>query len=58
MGKLTPKLLDLLNIKKYLINSLDDLEQIKKGVDFSKKSNESVGILLGKALWRDESEKI
>ncbi|MFX1417783.1 MAG: sulfopyruvate decarboxylase subunit alpha [Promethearchaeota archaeon] len=53
MGQLTPKLLDLLGIKKFEINSLKDLKEIKRGIHFSKKSNKSVGFLLGKTLWRD-----
>ncbi|MFW9829917.1 MAG: sulfopyruvate decarboxylase subunit alpha [Candidatus Thorarchaeota archaeon] len=52
MGQLTPKLLDLLNIKKYIINSVEDIKKIKKAVEYSKKSNQSVGILIKRTLWR------
>ena len=53
MGKLTPRLLDLLNIKKFIINSLDDIKIIKKAVDLSRKTKNSVGILLKRNLWRE-----
>ena len=53
MGKLTPSLLDLLNIKKFIINSLDDIKIIKKAVDLSRKTKNSVGILLKRNLWRE-----
>jgi len=52
MGKLTPSLLDILNIKKFIIDSLDKIKEIKNAVEFSKKSNQSVGILLKRQLWR------
>jgi len=52
MGQLTPSLLDLLNIKKYIIDSLEKVKEIKKAVEFSKKSYQSVGILLKRQLWR------
>jgi len=52
MGQLTPSLLDLLNIKKYNIDSLEKVKEIKKAVEFSKKSYQSVGILLKRQLWR------
>ncbi|MFX0035582.1 MAG: sulfopyruvate decarboxylase subunit alpha [Candidatus Hermodarchaeota archaeon] len=52
MGRLTPDLLDLLKIKKFIINSNNKLEKIKTAVNHSRKSNKSVGILLKKSLWR------
>ena len=52
MGELTPKLLDILNIKKFIIDSLEKIKEIKKAVEFSKSSNQSVGILLKRELWR------
>ncbi len=52
MGQLTPSLLDILNIKKYNIDSLEKVKEIKKAVEFSKKSYQSVGILLKRQLWR------
>ena len=52
MGQLTPSLLDLLNIKKFIIDSLEKIKKIKTAVEFSKKSNQSVGILLKRQLWR------
>jgi sulfopyruvate decarboxylase subunit alpha len=52
MGKLTPKLLDLLNIKKYIINFVEDTNKIKEAVEYSKRTNESVGILIKRTFWR------
>ncbi len=52
MGKLTPDLLDLLEIKKYLINSLDNIKDILKAVELSKKTKISTAILLKRNLWR------
>ncbi|MFX1378433.1 MAG: sulfopyruvate decarboxylase subunit alpha [Promethearchaeota archaeon] len=53
MGKLTPDLLDLLKIKKFFINSVDKVDIIPKAVNFSRKTNKSVGILLKRNLWRN-----
>ncbi|MFX1467599.1 MAG: sulfopyruvate decarboxylase subunit alpha [Promethearchaeota archaeon] len=58
MGRLTPNLLDLLKIRKFIIDSNDKIEKIKTAVSHSKKSNESIGILLKKSLWGEKSEKI
>jgi len=52
MGQLTPCLLDILNIRKFFIDSLEKIKEIKNAVEFSKKSNQSVGILLKRKLWR------
>ena len=52
MGQLTPRLLDLLNIKTYVIDSLEKIIEIKIAVEFSRSSNQSVGILLKRELWR------
>ncbi len=51
MGELTLDLLDLLNIKKFIIDSVEKVKQIKIAIDFSKKSNQSVSILLKRELW-------
>ena len=51
MGKLTPNLLDLLDIKKFIIDSTQKIKDIENAVNFSKNSLESVGILLTKQLW-------
>ncbi|MFX1313469.1 MAG: sulfopyruvate decarboxylase subunit alpha [Promethearchaeota archaeon] len=51
MGQLTPHLLDLLDIKKFIIDSPQKIKDIEKAVNFSKKSLQSVGILLKKQLW-------
>ena len=53
MGQLTPHLLDLLNIRKFIVNSVDDIHKIHLAVNVSKKTKESVGILLKRNLWRD-----
>lgn len=53
MGKLTPDLLDLLKIKKFIINNPEKINEIERAVTLSKKSKESVGILLKKTLWGD-----
>ena len=55
MGKLTPDLLDLLNIKKFIINSIEDIKELNFAVDISKESKNSVGILLKRNLWREIS---
>ncbi|MFW9901627.1 MAG: sulfopyruvate decarboxylase subunit alpha [Candidatus Thorarchaeota archaeon] len=58
MGELTPRLLDLLNIKTFIIDSLEKLKEIKDAVEFSKKYNQSIGILLKRELWGKSNEKI
>ena len=55
MGQLTPDLLDLLNIKKFIINSIEDIKEVNFSVDISKESSNSVGILLKRNLWREIS---
>jgi sulfopyruvate decarboxylase subunit alpha len=51
MGKLTPKLLDLLNIEKYIIDSKDKIKKITNAVQQSRISGNSVAILLKRSLW-------
>jgi sulfopyruvate decarboxylase subunit alpha len=51
MGKLTPKLLDLLQIKTFIIDSKEEIKYIKKAVELSKSSEISTGILLKRTLW-------
>lgn len=53
MGKLTPDLLDLLNIRKFIINSVDNVIEINKAVIISEKTKNLVGILLKRNLWRE-----
>ena len=53
MGQLTPDLLDLLNIRKFIIYSMEKIKEVKDAVNVSKKSKESVGILLKRSLWSD-----
>ncbi len=52
MGQLTPDLLDLLNLRKFIINSIETIKDVEIAVKFSMKSRESVGILLKRDLWR------
>ena len=58
MGQLTPDLLDLLNIRKFIIDSVEKINEIKIAVNFSKNSKNSVGILLKRNLWRTKHDKI
>jgi sulfopyruvate decarboxylase subunit alpha len=51
MGELTPDLLDLLNMQKFIINSIETISNIQKAVKRSKSSGFPVGILLKKTLW-------
>lgn len=51
MGELTPDLLDLLKIEKFVINSKNDLTKIQNAVDKSLSSEMPTGILLKKTLW-------
>ena len=51
MGELTPDLLDLLNVQKFIINSIESISNIQKAVEVSKSSGLPVGILLKKTLW-------
>ena len=51
MGQLTPDLLDLLNIRKFIIDSMENIKKVKVAVNISKKSKETVGILLKRSLW-------
>jgi sulfopyruvate decarboxylase subunit alpha len=51
MGKLTPKLLDLLGIEKFVIDSEEKINQIEKAVELSTSTELSTCILLKKTLW-------
>ena len=53
MGQLTPDLLDLLNIQKFIVNSKDDIKKITWAINTSIESKSSVGIVLQKKLWSD-----
>lgn len=52
MGQLTPDLLDLLKIEKFIIDSKEKINDIIKAVQASKSLGNSAGILLKKTLWR------
>ena len=54
MGQLTPDLLDLLNIQKFIIDSIETINEVKNAIDISKKSKNSVGIFLKRSLWNDK----
>ncbi|MFX1343502.1 MAG: sulfopyruvate decarboxylase subunit alpha [Promethearchaeota archaeon] len=51
MGQLTPDLLDLLKIRKFIIDSKEKIKSIKNAVDLSKSLEMSTGILLKETLW-------
>ena len=51
MGQLTPDLLDLLDIQKFIVNSKEDIKKITWAINTSMKSKSSVGIVLQKKLW-------
>ncbi|MFW9877855.1 MAG: sulfopyruvate decarboxylase subunit alpha [Candidatus Thorarchaeota archaeon] len=51
MGELTPDLLDLLKIEKFIIDSKERIKNIKNAVGLSKSLEISTGILLKKTLW-------
>lgn len=51
MGKLTPKLLDLLNIEKFVIDSKEKIKNVNTAIQQSRMSEISVGILLKRSLW-------
>lgn len=51
MGQFTPQLLDSLPMRKIFIKSANDIKKIKKNIENSKKSKNSMAILLKKTLW-------
>jgi sulfopyruvate decarboxylase subunit alpha len=51
MGELTPHLLDLLKIEKFVIDSENKINHIEKAVKLSTSANVSTCILLKKTLW-------
>jgi sulfopyruvate decarboxylase subunit alpha len=51
MGKLTPDLLKILEIKTFIIDSKDKISNIKTAVELSLSSKRSTCILLKKTLW-------
>lgn len=51
MGKLTPELLDLLEIKTFIINSKDQINNIETAIELSASSGVSICILLKKTIW-------
>ena len=51
MGKLTPDLLNLLEIKTFIIDSKDQIKYIETAVELSDSSGISTCILLKKTIW-------
>ena len=51
MGKLTPELLDLLEIKTFIINSKDQISNMETAIEHSTSSGVSICILLKKTMW-------
>jgi sulfopyruvate decarboxylase subunit alpha len=51
MGKLTPQLLDLLDIEKFIIDSKDKIKNIQNAVELSGSSGMPTAVLLKKTLW-------
>jgi len=51
MGQVTLKLLDCINLKTFIISTAEMIENIKKAVEYSQDSNDSVAILLECSLW-------
>ena len=52
MGHYTPQLLKSLPMRKIFIKSANDIKKIKKNVENSKKTKNSIAILLKNTLWR------
>lgn len=53
MGKVTPKLLNCIGIKKYTIKSQKDLEKFNNVIIYYREKRKSVAILLAKSLWEE-----
>ncbi len=51
MGQLTPKLLDLVDINSYFITSAEKINGIKKEIEHSRSSNNSIALILTRSLW-------
>ncbi|MFW9783955.1 MAG: sulfopyruvate decarboxylase subunit alpha [Candidatus Heimdallarchaeota archaeon] len=51
MGQLTPKLLNLLDIEVFVIDSKDKIKYIRDAVELSRSSGTSKAVLLKKTLW-------
>ncbi|KKK45644.1 hypothetical protein LCGC14_0566660 [marine sediment metagenome] len=51
MGQLTPDLLDLLKIEKFIIDSKEKIKNIRNAVQTSISSEKSICILLKRPLW-------
>ena len=51
MGKLIPKLLNLLGIKAYYVDSMEKIKEIQNAMQFSRQTKKSTAILLQRSLW-------
>ena len=53
MGQITYKLLDLIDINKYIIDSVEKISEIPNIVKNSQLNKTSVAIILTPSLWRN-----
>jgi sulfopyruvate decarboxylase subunit alpha len=53
MGKITPKLLDCIGIKKYYVKSPKDFQKFTNAMEYYREKKKSVAILLAKSLWEE-----
>ncbi|MFW9894977.1 MAG: sulfopyruvate decarboxylase subunit alpha [Candidatus Thorarchaeota archaeon] len=51
MGKLTPKLLDILNIEKFIVKSKEEIRYINEAVEMSASTEMPTAVLLKRTLW-------
>lgn len=54
MGQVTLKLLDCINLTTFIIRTSEMIEDIKKAVEHSQDTNDSVAILLECSLWGED----
>ena len=55
MGLLTIKLLDCIDVQKYVIDSKDKIDILRKVVKVSQSTKKSLAIILTRSLWRDSN---
>ncbi|MFX1317209.1 MAG: sulfopyruvate decarboxylase subunit alpha [Promethearchaeota archaeon] len=51
MGQITERLLEILSIKTFILDSTSKINNIRKAVNYSKESKKPVAILLKTSLW-------
>ncbi|MFX0017132.1 MAG: sulfopyruvate decarboxylase subunit alpha [Promethearchaeota archaeon] len=54
MGKITTKLLDVIDVKTWSISSSKEIIKLNKAILYSQENNSSVGVLLQKSLWSEK----